>query len=81
MVLMLSRFRKRLQTFKINGVRGGDTNNITFDNLSFQIKNALEAGYNEPSICGAVIKKTICPSNHLRVYKNIRISILRLGPN
>ena len=56
----------RMQTFKINGVIGGDTNSITFDNLSFQIKNALEAGYNEPSICGAVIK-AICPSNNLRV--------------
>ena len=58
---------QRLQAFKITGVIGGETNNITFDNLNFQINNALEAGYSEPSICGAVIK-AICPSNQLRIY-------------
>lgn len=56
---------QRLQTFKINGVIGGEKDNITFDNLNFQVNNALEAGYNEPSICGAILK-AISPSNSLR---------------
>ena len=58
---------ERLPTLKITGVIGGEKDNITFDNLRFQIENAVAVGYTEQSICGAVIK-AICPSNSLRVY-------------
>ena len=67
----------KLQALKINGVIGGETNNITFDNLNFQITNAVAIGYTEQSICGAVLK-AICPSNSLRVYfeteKNLKVA-------
>ena len=65
-ILVFWRFRS-CKTLKISGVIGGESNNITFDNLNFQIKNAMALGYTEQSICGAVMK-AICPSNGVRVY-------------
>ncbi len=64
----------KLSTFKLSGTIGGEKGNMSFDDLSFQIRNAEKQGYSEESIIGAVIK---CISSE---YQDLR-TIFELQPD
>ena len=70
----------RLKDFKIQGTISNERNRLSFTSLNKQIDSAIDKGFPESEIVGAVLN-TVSPQLHLRSYlegmKNLKLQELR----